>query len=126
MRCEANPSPNRGRRALRRPPPPLNPPPLPHSYAIVPSVCPEAVGVVSGLVGAGGNLGAVATQLYFFSSAAVRTDASLISLGWTVVLSSALCLGLYFSAEGGMLCGRGGWGRYEPQLWRGGGGAAQL
>lgn len=50
------------------------------SYGIVPYICPEATGAVSGVVGAGGNFGAVMWGLIFrFGPSSERTVFRIIS-----------------------------------------------
>merc|ERR1719240_1862639 len=54
-------------------------------YGIVPYVSRPALGIVSGMVGAGGNLGAVISLRSFFFGAITRTDRGYINLGITVI-----------------------------------------
>ena len=69
------------------------------TYAIVPQVSRSALGVVSGIVGAGGNLGSVVTTAAFFASSDARTDDSFIKMGLAIVASSCLCALLYWPDE---------------------------
>ncbi len=57
------------------------------TFAVVPLIRPRAVGSVSGIVGAGGNLGAVLAALLFKSESLSGSNAFLI-LGCIVVLAS--------------------------------------
>jgi len=113
------------------------------TYAIVPQVSRSALGVVSGIVGAGGNLGSVVTTAAFFASSDARTDDSFIKMGLAIVASSCLCALLYWpdeacaaprvaspssphplsprtapspAAQGGALLGPRALGRFNPQL----------
>jgi len=86
------------------------------TYAIVPQVSRSALGVVSGIVGAGGNLGSVVTTAAFFASSDARTDDSFIKMGLAIVASSCLCALLYWPDEGGALLGPRALGRFNPQL----------
>jgi len=86
------------------------------TYAIVPQVSRSALGVVSGIVGAGGNLGSVVTTAAFFASSDARTDDSFIKMGLAIVASSCLCALLYWPDEGGALLGPRQLGRFNPQL----------
>lgn len=65
------------------------------TYAVVPLICPRAVGSVSGIVGAGGNLGAVLAALLFKSESVSGADAFLI-LGSIVAATSVCALLLRF------------------------------
>jgi len=85
-------------------------------YGIVPYVSRPALGVVSGMVGAGGNLGAVIALRSFFFAAKNRTDQGFIYLGIMVMSITALMFLVYFPDQGGMLFPKGGLGSYNPQL----------
>jgi NNP family nitrate/nitrite transporter-like MFS transporter len=58
------------------------------TYAVVPFVNPKALGAVSGIVGAGGNAGAVAAGFLFKGS--LDWSAGLLVLGIAVTVSSLL------------------------------------
>jgi NNP family nitrate/nitrite transporter-like MFS transporter len=66
------------------------------TFAVAPLIRPRAVGSVSGIVGAGGNLGAVLAALLFKSESRSGANAFLI-LGGIVVLTSFCALLLRFS-----------------------------
>lgn len=66
------------------------------TFAVVPLIRPRAVGSVSGIVGAGGNLGAVLAALLFKSENLSGSNAFLI-LGGIVALTSFCALLLRFS-----------------------------
>jgi NNP family nitrate/nitrite transporter-like MFS transporter len=65
-------------------------------YAIVPFINKDAVGSVSGIVGAGGNVGAVASGFMFGAS---DWHHSLLVLGGLVVAASFLALGIRFKTD---------------------------
>ena len=65
------------------------------TFAVVPLIRPRAVGSVSGIVGAGGNLGAVLAAMLFKSESLSGADAFLI-LGSFVVATSFSALALRF------------------------------
>lgn len=69
-----------------------------------------------GMVGAGGNLGAVIALRSFFFAAKNRTDQGFIYLGIMVMSITALMFLVYFPDQGGMLFPKGGLGSYNPQL----------
>ena len=66
------------------------------TYAIVPFVRPQATGSVSGIVGAGGNLGAVAAGL-LFRSTGLATSAAFLYLGATIAAIAPFALAVRFS-----------------------------
>ncbi len=84
-------------------------------YGIIPYVSRPALGVVSGMVGAGGNLGAVIAGRSFFKGA-IRTDQGIINMGIMIIAITALIFFIYFPEHGGMLCKAGGLGSYDPQI----------
>merc|ERR1712060_747485 len=53
-------------------------------FGIVPYVSRPALGIVSGMVGAGGNLGSVIALNIFFTGA-MRTDEGIMYLGVTII-----------------------------------------
>ena len=59
------------------------------TYSVVPFIKPNGVGAVAGIVGAGGNAGAVLAGLLFRGNAAT-TQTGLLWLGGAVVVSAAL------------------------------------
>jgi NNP family nitrate/nitrite transporter-like MFS transporter len=86
------------------------------SYGIVPYVSRPALGVVSGMVGAGGSLGSVITLRSFFFSGAVRKDTGIFQMGIYILVVTALMILVYFPEHGGMLVKAGALGKYDPQL----------
>ena len=92
------------------------------SFGVVPYVSRPALGVVNGMVGAGGNLGAVITLSAFFKGTGMRTDVGLLYMGITIIGVTLLCLVVYFPEHGGMLFPPGSLGKYSPQLWEPAGG----
>jgi NNP family nitrate/nitrite transporter-like MFS transporter len=85
------------------------------TYGIVPSVSRPALGVVSGMVGAGGNAGSLVTNAAFFLSDSVRSDQGLVDMGWCIVIVTLACFFIYFPESGSMLTGKGSL-PYDPQL----------
>lgn len=67
------------------------------TYAVVPFVNKRALGAVAGIVGAGGNAGAVAAGFLFKGAASWPT--ALLILGAVVTASAFLALAVRFSAE---------------------------
>jgi NNP family nitrate/nitrite transporter-like MFS transporter len=66
------------------------------SYAIVPFVNKKALGAVAGIVGAGGNVGAVAAG-FLFKTSSVTWPQALMILGVLVLASSTLAFVVRFS-----------------------------
>jgi NNP family nitrate/nitrite transporter-like MFS transporter len=61
------------------------------TYSVVPFISPKALGSVSGIVGAGGNLGAVLAGFLFKSEAITYRD-GLLYLGVAVAVTAVLSL----------------------------------
>jgi NNP family nitrate/nitrite transporter-like MFS transporter len=61
------------------------------TYSVVPFINKKAVGVVSGLVGAGGNVGAVLAG-FLFKSETITYNESLLIIGAVVIMVSAVTL----------------------------------
>ena len=72
------------------------------TFAIVPLIRPRAVGSVSGIVGAGGNLGAVLAAMLFKSESISGANSFLI-LGCIVAATSFLVFALRFRESGASL-----------------------
>merc|ERR1719263_551890 len=70
------------------------------SYGVVPYVSRPALGVVSGMVGAGGNMGSLVTVSAFFASDAIRTDQGLIYMAVCIMIATSLLFFVYFPEHG--------------------------
>jgi MFS transporter, NNP family, nitrate/nitrite transporter len=68
------------------------------TYSVVPFIKPDGVGAVAGIVGAGGNVGAVLAGLLFRGSAQ-STQTGLLWLGSAVLVSAALAATVRFGRE---------------------------
>jgi MFS transporter, NNP family, nitrate/nitrite transporter len=66
------------------------------TYSIVPFVNKRALGAVAGIVGAGGNVGAVLAG-FLFKTSSISWPQALLILGVIVTLSSSLTLVVRFS-----------------------------
>ena len=86
------------------------------TYGIVPYVSRPALGVVSGMVGAGGNAGALLTNALFFTSDSLRTDLGLVYMGITILVVTCSLVFVYFPEHGSMLTKAGAIKCYDPQL----------
>merc|ERR1712196_718693 len=85
-------------------------------YGIVPYVSRPALGIVSGMVGAGGNRGSVIALWSFFKGGDIRTDHGFLYLGIMVISITALMFFVYFPDMGSMLTPAKALGSYDPQL----------
>ncbi|KAL1205991.1 High affinity nitrate transporter 2.7 [Cardamine amara subsp. amara] len=74
-------------------------------FGVVPFVSTRSLGVVAGMTGSGGTVGAVVTQLLLFSGDGVQKQRSISLMGlMTFVFSLSVTL-IYFPRWGGMCCG---------------------
>ncbi|ESQ41422.1 hypothetical protein EUTSA_v10013421mg [Eutrema salsugineum] len=74
-------------------------------FGVVPFVSTRSLGVVAGMTGSGGTVGAVVTQLLLFSGDGVRKQRSISLMGlMTFVVSLSVTL-IYFPRWGGICCG---------------------
>mmetsp|Transcript_18226 Transcript_18226/g.43618 ORF Transcript_18226/g.43618 Transcript_18226/m.43618 type:complete len:539 (+) Transcript_18226:107-1723(+) len=76
------------------------------TFGIVPFVSRRALGVVSGLVGAGGNAGSVLTQTVFFVGGRFTIPEGLMYMGVAIIAVTQLVPLVCFPMWGGMLCSR--------------------
>jgi len=72
------------------------------SYGIVPYVDPPATGSISGIIGAGGNTGAVCFGLGFRN---LEYKTAFMIMGFTILGSAALSLGIFIKGHAGLICG---------------------
>jgi len=72
------------------------------SYGIVPYVDPPATGSISGIVGAGGNTGAVCFGLGFRN---LEYKTAFMIMGFTILGSSLLSLVIFIKGHAGLVCG---------------------
>lgn len=86
-------------------------------YGLVPYICRPALGVVSGMIGAGGNLGGVIASSIFFSGN-FRTDAGIQNLGWMIIAETLLLWFVYYEGDqgGGMFVPANYFTNYSPQI----------
>jgi len=84
-------------------------------FGIVPYVSRPALGVVSGMVGAGGNLGGFISSRNIVS-AALPLDSGFINLGIIIMTLSLIMHFIYFPESGCMLLPKGALGSYDPQI----------
>merc|ERR1719502_1668351 len=82
-------------------------------FGIVPYISRPALGVVSGMVGAGGNTGALIAGQFIIGNKG-NLDDGFVRLGFVILIGSMLMHFIYFPDAGGILWKKGGW--YDPQL----------
>ncbi|KAL8161614.1 hypothetical protein V2J09_013103 [Rumex salicifolius] len=75
------------------------------TFGVVPFVSRRALGVVSGMTGAGGNVGAVLTQYLFFTGSKYTTEQGIIYMGIMMIACSVPIAFIHFRQWGGMFFG---------------------
>jgi len=73
------------------------------SYGIVPYIDPPSTGSIAGIVGAGGNTGAVCFGLGFRQ---LEYKAAFMIMGSCIMASSALSLVIFIKGHAGLICGK--------------------
>ena len=63
------------------------------------------MGVISGMTGGGGNVGAVLTQVIFFRGSRYKTETGITLMGVMIICCTLPILFIYFPQWGGMFCG---------------------
>ncbi|PWA76632.1 nitrate transporter 2.7 [Artemisia annua] len=75
------------------------------TFGVVPFVSKRSMGVISGMTGSGGTVGAVVTQMLLFSGSTTFSTQTGISLMGVMMIVSTLSLTtIYFPQWGGMFC----------------------
>lgn len=75
------------------------------TYAIIPYVDEEATGSVTGIVGAGGNVGAVAFAMTFREES-IDDRAAFTIMGATIMVSALLSVFITIKGHRGVICGK--------------------
>ncbi|KAI5071709.1 hypothetical protein GOP47_0013960 [Adiantum capillus-veneris] len=73
--------------------------------SIIPFVSRRSLGLVSGISGAGGNVGAMLTQLLFFTNPSISMETGLTNMGIMSICCTIVVATLYFPQWGGMFFG---------------------
>ncbi|XP_021299164.1 high affinity nitrate transporter 2.7 [Herrania umbratica] len=75
------------------------------TFGIVPFVSKRSMGVISGMTGSGGTLGAIVTQMLLFSGSKFSTQTSISLMGLMMIACTLPVTLIYFRRGGGIFCG---------------------
>ncbi|EEF37683.1 high affinity nitrate transporter 2.7 [Ricinus communis] len=78
------------------------------TFGVVPFVSKRSLGVISGMTGSGGTVGAVVTQLLLFSGSRFSKQTSISLMGLMMIVCTLPVTLIYFPHSGGMFCGPSG------------------
>ncbi|KAL3630996.1 hypothetical protein CASFOL_023980 [Castilleja foliolosa] len=88
------------------------------TFGVVPFVSSRSLGIVSGMTGDGGNVGAVLTQVIFFRGSKYSTETGITYMGVMMVCCTLVIIVINFPQwGGGMLCGPSNKGTTEEDYY---------
>ncbi|KAJ4831499.1 hypothetical protein Tsubulata_004731 [Turnera subulata] len=75
------------------------------TFGVVPFVSKRSLGVIAGMTGSGGTVGAVVTQLLLFTGSGFSRQTSISLMGLMIIFCTLPVTLIYFPQWGGMFCG---------------------
>ncbi|KAJ9135342.1 hypothetical protein P3X46_032536 [Hevea brasiliensis] len=75
------------------------------TFGVVPFVSKRSLGVISGMTGSGGTVGAAVTQLLLFSGSRFSKQTSISLMGLMIIIFTLPVTFIYFPQSGSMFCG---------------------
>ncbi|THF98906.1 hypothetical protein TEA_022113 [Camellia sinensis var. sinensis] len=76
-----------------------------------------SLGIISGMTGGGGNVGAVLTQVIFFRGSRYKTETGITLMGIMMICCTLPMVLIYFPQWGGMFCGPSSKGATEEDYY---------
>lgn len=87
------------------------------TFGVVPFVSRRSLGIISGMTGGGGNVGAVLTQVIFFRGSRYSTETGITLMGVMIVCCTLVIPLIHFPQWGGMLRGPSSDGATEEDYY---------
>ncbi|KAF7123964.1 hypothetical protein RHSIM_Rhsim12G0042200 [Rhododendron simsii] len=87
------------------------------TFGVVPFVSRRSLGIISGMTGGGGNVGAVLTQVIFFRGSRFKTETGITLMGIMILCCSLPTVLINFPQWGGMFCGPSSNGATEEDYY---------
>lgn len=87
------------------------------TYGVVPFVSRRSLGIISGMAGGGGNVGAVLTQVIFFRGSRYQTETGITLMGVMILCCTLPIALIHFPQWGGMFCGPSSKGATEEDYY---------